>query len=194
MIVLKTKGYLKFTALLCAAVVLCSCENPVSPDENQAVDTSGTAVTTTQTEAYHYAETLNYDLFSGKKIERFSDLFYEGEEFVPDINKSIADWINQYLLNNYDIVQKQDFSGLMGDPRLFTINGIILETDNPYFTCAPLLNYSDKNGHSIVSRYRDVKELIIEKYQDCIYDYYPNGEWETAYISENGDIYRRTTG
>lgn len=147
-----------------------------------------------QNETYHYAETLNYDLFSGKQIERFSDLFYEGEEFVPDINKSIADWINQYLLNYYDIVQKQDFSGLIGDPRLFTINGIILEANNPYFTCTPILHYSDKNGHSLVSRYRDIKELIIERYQDCIYDYYPYGEWETAYISENGDIYRRITG
>ncbi len=57
-------------------------------------------------EVYHHAETLTYDLINGRRIERFSDLFYEGEDFLPDINKSIADWINQELLAYFDPVQK----------------------------------------------------------------------------------------
>lgn len=147
-----------------------------------------------ETEVYDYAETLNYNLFSGEKIERFSDLFYEGEEFVPDINKSIAEFINQNLIYNYSLVQKQDFSCIMGEPRIFTINGIGLEADNLYYTCAPFLQYFDYNSHSPVSRYRDIKELIAEKYQSSIQDYYPDGEWEETYTLENGDIYSRTIG
>lgn len=144
-------------------------------------------------EVYHYAVTLNYDLFSGKKIERFSDLFYEGEDFLPDINKSIADWINQELLPYVELEQKQDFSGILGEPRLFTINGVGLEADNLYFACAPILNYSDGRRHSPVSQYRDMRELIKEKYIGRLYDYKYN-EWEISYITENGDVYKRITG
>lgn len=143
--------------------------------------------------AFHYAVSLNYDLLSGEKIERFSDLFYEGENFLPDINKSISDWINQELLNYSDIGQKLDFSGILGEPRVFTIDGIVLEADNLFFTQGPLLHYTDKNQHGIVSQYRDMKDIIDDSFRDRLYDY-PYNEWETRYVEENGDIYIRTVG
>lgn len=143
--------------------------------------------------AYHYAVSLNYDLFSGEKIERFSDLFYEGEDFVPYINKSIADWINQELLAYSNPEQKLDFSGILGEPRVFTIEGIVLEPDNLYFTHAPLLKFSDKNRRSPVSEYRDMKDIIAENFLSSLYDeYYP--EWETDYVEEDGFLYKRTVG
>ncbi|MBD5114743.1 MAG: hypothetical protein HDT46_06005 [Ruminococcaceae bacterium] len=144
-------------------------------------------------DAYYHAETLNYDLFAGKKIERFSDLFYEGEDFMPEVNQSIENWINQELLAYSDPGQKLDFSGILGEPRLFTINGIILEPDNLYFACAPLLCYSDANRQSIVTQYRDMTELITEKNIRRLYEY-PYAEWETAYVIEDGDTYQRITG
>ncbi|MDE7193931.1 MAG: substrate-binding domain-containing protein, partial [Oscillospiraceae bacterium] len=148
---------------------------------------------------YHYAETLNYDLIEGTKIERFSDLFYEGEDFLPDVNQSIADYISRTILNvNHEypgkyVVPKQDFSCILGEPRLFTFDSVGLEPDNLYFTCAPVLIYSDNYRHSMVSQYRDMSGLIADRYLDNIYEYtYP--EWETDYTIENGDVYIRTTG
>ncbi len=144
-------------------------------------------------EVYHHAETLTYDLINGRRIERFSDLFYEGEDFLPDINKSIADWINQELLAYFDPVQKQDFSCILGEPRLFTIDSIGLEPDNLYFTSAPFLCYSDDNWHSVVKQYRDMSGIINEKYLDELHDY-EYSEWDISFITEDGDTYKRITG
>lgn len=144
-------------------------------------------------EAYYHAETLTYDLFAGKKIEHFSDLFYEGEDFLPDVNKSIADWINQELLAYSNPVQKQDFSGILGELRLFTISKIGLEPDNLYFTCAPFLSYSDNNRRCMVTQYRDMSDLITEDYLGRLHDY-SYAEWEISYIIEDGDVYKRITG
>ncbi len=139
-------------------------------------------------------ETLNYDLFSGKKIERYSDLFYEGEDFLADVNK-------QFTLNSgiFDFKKKLDFYGILGEPRLFTIEGVILERDNIYFSIAPLLRYDDRfRFHSPVTQYRDMKSIVYDKYayeydnkvEDVSYD----NEWEEAYVEENGDVYRRCVG
>lgn len=148
----------------------------------------------TEREAYHYAVSLNYDLFSGEKIERFSDLFYEGEDFLPDINKSIADWINRYLLLYVDdIEQKLDFSGILGEPRVFTIDRAGLEADNLFFTNGLFLRYTDKNRHCIVDQYRDMSGIIADGFMSYLQDYLYN-EWEISYVEENGDIYKRTVG
>lgn len=144
-------------------------------------------------EAYYHAETLNYDLIAGEKIELFSDLFYEGEDFMPDVNKSIENWISQELLAYSKPGQKLDYSGILGEPRLFTIDGIGLEPDNLYFTCAPFLSYSDNNWHSVVTQYRDMSDLIDETNLGRLYDY-PYSEWERSYIVEDGDVYERITG
>lgn len=148
---------------------------------------------------YHYAVTLNYDLIKGTRIERFSDLFYEGEDFMPDVNQSIANQISREMLTDdldyiYNhIVQKQDFTCILGEPRLFTIDSIGLEPDNPYFACAPFLNFSDDARHSIVSQYRDMSEIVKETYLECIYEN-EYSEWETTYTIEDGDAYKRITG
>lgn len=149
--------------------------------------------------AYHYAETLNYDLIEGTKIERFSDLFYEGEDFLPNVNQSIADYISRTIMNvdhkylGKYVVQKQDFSCILGEPRLFTFGSIGLEPDNLYFTCAPFLIYSADNRQCIVSQYRDMSGIINKIYTDSIYDI-EYSEWETDYTIENGDVYKRITG
>ena len=149
--------------------------------------------------SYHYAETLNYDLIEGTKIERFSDLFYEGEDFLPEVNQSIAGWISRTLQNAdsdhvlSNIVQKQDFSCILGEPRLFTIDMVGLEPDNLYFTCAPFLTYSADNRQCIVSQYRDMSEIVNKIYTDSTYDI-EYSEWETDYTIENGDVYKRFTG
>ncbi len=162
-------------------------------------DSAGTNVYMETVLAYHHAETLTYDLIEGKKIERFSDLFFEGEDFLPDVNQSIDNWISQTILNvnrdyvDISTVQKQDFSCILGEPRLFTLDQIGLESDNPYFTCAPFLRYSDDNWHSVARRYWDRSGIIYDKFLDDLYNY-KYSEWDISYITEDGDTYKRITG
>ncbi len=139
---------------------------------------------------YFDVETLNYDLFSGKKIDRYSDLFYKGEDFLYDANK-------QFTLDSAPIkhFQKLDFYGILGEPRLFTIDGVILEPENLYFTSSLLLEYDDRfRFHSPATLYRDMKPIVSDKYAEKVEDVPYHNEWEEAYAEENGEIYYRCVG
>ncbi|MDE7229624.1 MAG: PstS family phosphate ABC transporter substrate-binding protein [Oscillospiraceae bacterium] len=144
--------------------------------------------------SYLEAETLNYDLFSGKKIEKYSDLFYNGEDFLPYVNEQFAK--NASRLSGYpNVSTKLDFSGILGEPRLFTIDGIMLEPDNLYFNCAVLLEYDDEfNFLSSVTQYRDMKEIFTEEHASLSSDWDYGNEWKTEYIEEDGELYLRHTG
>lgn len=146
--------------------------------------------------SYLEAETLNYDLFSGKKIEKYSDLFYNGEDFLPYVNEQFAK--NASRLGGYpNVSTKLDFSGILGEPRLFTIDGIMLEPDNLYINsnCALLLEYNDEfNFMSLVTQYRNMKEIFTEEHASLSSDWDYGNEWKTKYIEEDGELYLRHTG
>lgn len=143
---------------------------------------------------FDYAVTLNYDLIAEKKIERFSDLFYEGENFLPDLNEKIGSSTEEVCLFAVDDVQRLDFSGILGEPRLFTINGMISERDNPYLTCMaflPFAEYGDSyvlSLHSPAARYRDMSEILNDIHAPHVRTL-PFAEWEMGYIAEDGKIY-----
>lgn len=141
--------------------------------------------------AYYKAETINYDLFSGKKIEKFSDLFYKGEDFLRDVTVQF----NESVQRLGTVGKKMDYAGILGEPKLFTIEGMYLEPDNLYFDYAPLLSYSDTfKFHSPVTEYRDMKPLVFDEYVDRIYENPYDNEWETKFLDEDGVMYRRYVG
>lgn len=144
-----------------------------------------------ETVAYHKAETINYDLFSGKKLEHFSDLFYKDEEFLRDVDLQFNESAEMLSYSG----KKLDYSGILGKPRVFTIDGVILDPDNLYFDYAPTLYYDDKfNFHSPATEFRDMKPLIADAYADKVEDVSYHNEWETKLLTENGDIYERFVG
>lgn len=152
---------------------------------------------------YSQAETLNYDLFSGKRIERFSDLFYEGEDFVPDVNKRIAEELNARAVDDFYFSRnepKLDFSGILGEPRLFTIYSVGLEPENMYFTYGEFMPYfsgyndvRECDFRCLSTQYGDMKEIVRDEWADLIHEIGYN-EWETEYVTENGDFYLRIVG
>lgn len=135
---------------------------------------------------YDYAVSLNYDLFTGEKIERLSDLFYEGVDFVPAMNNAVSDYISNNYVPAMEAEQKIDFSGLLGTPEVFTIDALWLPQDNAYFYDSPCLRYtSDENIYDlmVVGKYRDMSELFKDEYNVNDYRY---SEWNVDYIVENG--------
>lgn len=155
------------------------------------------------TYCYYHAETLCYDLFSGKKLENLSDLFWKGENFLPEVNTSISEFINQELTfdaeesyysgTDLSIDQKLDFSGLLGEQKLFTLDKVGFEPDNLYFAAAPFMKFNDEN--SVTRQFRDMTGIVSDEYKDSVnnYDsYYP--EWETKNIRENGEVYLQYVG
>ncbi len=139
---------------------------------------------------YFKIETLNYDLFSGKKLEHYSDLFYKDEDFLDEVNKQLSMSGTTF---SYD--KKVDFYGILGEPHTFTIDGVILELDNIYFDCAPLLRYEDKfNFLSPATQYRDMRSIVADSFTEQVDDLFYHNEWKTEFTEEDGDVYQRYTG
>lgn len=136
--------------------------------------------------SYDYAVSLNYDLFTGERINNLSDLFYEGVDFVPAMNNAVSAFIANDYIPATGVVQKIDFSGLLGTPEVFTINRIWLPQDNAYFYDSPYLVYTcdDKMYDlSVTGKYRDMSGLFVnDRY---LYDY-KYSEWNLDYFVENG--------
>ncbi len=136
--------------------------------------------------SYDYAVSLNYNLFTGEKIEKLSDLFYEGVDFVPALNNAVSDFITSDYVPAMNADQKIDFSGLLGTPEVFTIDWIWLPQDNVYFYDSPYLVYTyDESIYDlmVVGKYRDMSELFAGEDKVYTYNY---TEWEMDYMVENG--------
>ncbi len=135
--------------------------------------------------SYDYAVCLNYDLFTGEKIEKLSNLFYEGVDFAPAMNNAISDFIANDYVPGTEVEQKIDFSGLLGEPEVFTINRVWLPSDNAYFYDSPYLVYTGFESIydlTVVGKYRDMTELFVENTDVFDAKYI---EWEEDYIIEN---------
>ncbi len=107
---------------------------------------------------YEHAVSLVYDLVEQKRITEFSDLFYEGEDFVPMLNNAFAEHADMYAIDT-DIEKKSDFSGLLGDVEVFTLDGVCLNENNSYFNGMPLLSFDHCDP---------IKDsMVIWEYRDC---------------------------
>lgn len=114
--------------------------------------------------------TLNYDLVNKIKIEKLSDFFYEGEDFVPLLNECCAKEIN-YSPYNLSDMMTSEFLCLLGECSRFTVYGIILEEGNPYYACFPLTSnifHSDALfDKMVINQYRKLDGVFDNL---CIYD------------------------
>lgn len=107
---------------------------------------------------YDKAVSLVYDLVEQRRITELSDLFYEGEDFVPMLNNILADHAAMYTADT-NIGQKSDFSGLLGDVEVFTLSSVCLNDGNTYFHGMPKLSFSQNDP---------IKDsMVIWEYRDC---------------------------
>lgn len=130
---------------------------------------------------YEHVETLFYDIIEKKRIEKYSDLFYEGENFVPLLDKACIE-TTPYLADMGDI-QKSEFYGLVGNIDKFDISGVITDEDCPYFRCCAEFPYSiDDNLKDmlITFNFRDMPQELF----DC--------DTEIEYIDYQKLIYSTT--
>ena len=124
-------------------------------------------------EFYQYCETLCYDLIEGKQIEKFSDLFYQDEEFVPIINNALSNNMSLFCLDNEKMVEflGVDFSGLLGsEQNKFTLNSIYFNEDSPYFQIPVLYTFNDElmMDSCVVYQYRSMNDVFIDELSDIV--------------------------
>jgi hypothetical protein len=106
-----------------------------------------------------------WDLFTGEKIEDFSELFYEDVDIAPIIDEYVLYYIDG--AHPYGLQQKCDYFGFLGELDKFNATQFIIPEENAYFVhgkeiSIDLVTCED----SLVSEYRDFSELI--NYPDMI--------------------------
>ncbi len=139
---------------------------------------------------YADCKSLVYDIIEGKRIEKYSDLFFEGERFVPVLNAAIQSSIDNLIdWYGYDMpVVKNDFTGLTGTPECFGFFGLCLNKCNPYFT-SMLDIYPDSSellAMNITSAYRNMTECFVEG--TTLYEFNRN-EFEQEYYEKDGVVF-----
>lgn len=114
---------------------------------------------------YSKAVSLVYDLIEQKRITDFSNLFYEGENYVPMLNNALAEGAEMYTIDT-TLEQKSDFCGLLGDVEVFSLSGVCLNEGNTYFVGTPLLSFENCDpikDSMVVWEYRDVRGIFTEE-------------------------------
>ena len=139
---------------------------------------------------YTDCKSLVYDIIEGKKIEKYSDLFFEGERFVPVLNTAIQSSMDNLLeWYGYEMsVIKNDFSGLTGTPECFGYINLCFNKCNPY-SISMLDIYPDSSellAMNITSAYRDMTECFVEG--TTLYEFNRN-EFEQEYYEKDGFIF-----
>ncbi|MCM1335920.1 MAG: hypothetical protein NC084_05440 [Bacteroides sp.] len=141
---------------------------------------------------FDHAVTLTYDLFGKERIERFSDLFYEGEDFVSVLNAECLSNLEKLLPSREEYSRKSDFSVFVGEPSLFTIERIGFAEGNPYFYERFFLPFADDyllgNGIydlSPLGVYRDMSVLLDENHASVVQDRY-DYEWVEEFYEVDG--------
>jgi phosphate transport system substrate-binding protein len=100
-----------------------------------------------------------WDLFTGEKIDKFSDLFYKDVDIAPIIDECVLDYIDG--AHPTDLNQKCDYFGFLGQIEKFNVSEFIINDENAYFTISkeiPIGLFLCED--SVVSEYRDFSELI----------------------------------
>ena len=106
---------------------------------------------------------LNYDLRTGNKLEKFSDLFYKDTDFLPLLNRLLARKTAQDDKGTYIT----DYLGLSDDITQFDFESIVLGDNNPYTAETVSLPLQDgmtreMMGNLVLSEHCNSRELFEE--------------------------------
>ena len=89
--------------------------------------------------------TFNYDLQSGKKLEKFSDLFYKDEEFASVVSRAagrnLAAYCPEWLTS--------DYLGMPGDITDFDFEHIVLKKSGPYSADTIIVAFHDAVDYDV---------------------------------------------
>lgn len=129
--------------------------------------------------------TLNYDLVGRKKIEKFTDLFYEGTDVLSELNKAV-----------FDDMANDKAEKITTCPEYFTIYYMLQENDGRYYNLYDTLLFNDRDyGGEIIksmvtSEYRDMSDIIVPDLADRInQDVVPAFTYK--FVTEDGVEYTR---
>jgi hypothetical protein len=108
-----------------------------------------------------YGSAAVWDLYTGKKIENFNDLFYKDVQMYPIIDAATLVAADSDI-NSYSFL-KCDYFGFLGKTEDFSTTLFTLPSENAYFTMAmdiPLILCLEAD--SVVSEYRDSQQFLID--------------------------------
>ena len=115
-----------------------------------------------------------FDLRTGERLE-LSDLFFEGEEFLPLLNKKINEEIQKLYCEDYEYEEfeyvpvKREFAGLTEDGFYFDSSSFYFPANNPYFAKAASVNIPVSGFDNVLNVPYDMKELFEDGADETLY-------------------------
>jgi phosphate transport system substrate-binding protein len=102
-----------------------------------------------------------WDLYTGKKIEKFNELFYKNIPMYPIVDAATLVAADSDV-NGWSFL-RCDYFGFLGETEDFSATLFTLPSENAYFTTSmrvPLLLCLEEN--SVVSEYRDSQRFLVD--------------------------------
>ncbi|MCL2052900.1 MAG: hypothetical protein FWG90_00450 [Oscillospiraceae bacterium] len=149
---------------------------------------------------YDFRDTV-FDLYTGEQLE-FSDMFFQGEEFMPQINAMIYEQINKAGETGY-MPLKRDFAGLTEGGFGFYHDSnnafsIILPMLNPYFGTSKFFYLRLRGLDTVSTIKRDMEGIFLEDiiiHETPYWNYDLLAEKSSAYEYRQGNVlYMLLTG
>ena len=157
---------------------------------NIVIKNKGTYDSSVKAYIHNSVKTFNYNLKNNTRLEKYSDLFYKNENFVPVLNNVVSDLITN--MNTGSV--KTDFTGLTGSIDDFSLDYIYINDDNPYFTADGIVRLSLSSARladgMVCSKYFDNTQILDEKYCSDASDEYKTRWDEKISVDDDGEIRR----
>lgn len=113
-----------------------------------------------QSSGVYKVYSATYDLYTGKKI-KFSDLFFEGEDYSTELYELMQ---SKIATEKYASYIKRDFTTLPQDYEYFTLNSIFFNKQNTYFSEGAIIptDYC-YTMFPVITIGRDMKGIFTDK-------------------------------
>ena len=118
-----------------------------------------------------------FDMRTGEKLE-LSDMFFEGEEFLPLLNKKLWEdiqrifgeesYTERYNIDSHYIPVKREFAGLTEDGFYFDNHSFYIPVDNPYLASCAGLNVSLLDFDTVLDIPYDMRTLFEDGAEEKI--------------------------
>lgn len=135
-----------------------------------------------------------FDLRTGERLE-LSDLFFEGEEFMPLLNKKINEEIQKIYCEDYEYEEfdyvpvKREFAGLTEDGFYFDSSSFYFPANNPYFAKAASVNVVISAFDNVLNVPYDMTELFEDGADEILYFRKETNIISSARYSRSRDVH-----
>ena len=134
-----------------------------------------------------------FDMRTGKRVE-LSDMFFEGEEFIGELNQKLWEELQKLTFTGEDIYtvdylpMKREFAGLTENGFYFDEFDFFFPANNPYFTESMRISVSLFDFDTVLNVPYDMTELFADGADEILRFSSADYNFTTSFFKQTGNI------